>query len=505
MVRGFGVRKSGLELMRCHWSSSAWIRVCVRGVLLTLAVLALSRAGWWVTQHIFFVQLPLADVADTERSTGEAQDFRFDGVTYFKGRRLWHKQRVRHKFDVPTALAADERSTLEIFVRIDRLPDAPAIPNAPPDPDAYAAGRELVYGRLIVSGKHIGEIGRFDLRAVTFQRLRVPLDLVAGQTETLDIQFRETGWGAEYAAAISQDTFADLPEPEDASVDERSELARLASLFPPDTTRASACVAAEIEAPGVWVRSVPWFVLGFVLLGAWAALNRPLDARLLAAIGVTVALSALCQSGGLVSNEYFPGNHGRIAGMAFHTAKLLETGSFGETAYRNGGMICVPLLARVLEGPHALDRGIADVYPNTRYAMWCLSLLATLALMAALRRQFGVAVAVVFGVLASTHHTAYVLSIFHPDADGLLLPLMMLGMACFVRLLHAKRAWVWAACLCVIFGAMLTSNVVPLRDIPHNMMSLRSVWPESVLCEVVQVTFGYAPDQSSRVSSGSWA
>lgn len=377
----------------------------MRHLLIGIAAIAFLRAGWSGAMHTFLADLPLRD-AGRIKTDGESEPFRYDGISYFHGETLETGESVRMAIRSPRSLASDPEAALEVFVRIEGLPDRPIVINAPPDPEAHRQGLAKEYGSLLIKRNDMEEEWRLPLASVTLQRVKLPFPTSTGEQTRVTFEF-EAADGAEG----------------------------------PDGASPAVSIAPVIVAPNVWKGAVPWFLVG--LLGAVAACfaARRVEWPIIGLVSATVLTCLVFQSGGFVSNEYFPGVHGRMTGVARNTGDLLAHGAFDDSTYRASGAIILPLFAAALEGgQHTFRTGYADVFPATRYAAWSLGLIALLVLQISLYRVFGLGIALLTGLLYSTHHIVMVLGLFHNDVDGLLLPWCMLAVAWYIRLLDTPYA-----------------------------------------------------------------
>jgi len=377
-----------------------------------LSIVLLVAAGYFLTYHLFFVNLPLRDVSRSG-SSGKMEMFIFEGVAYFDGTVLEPGQQDSIVYVVPRVVGLAGDACLEFFVRLKT------------GENSTSEGSGRIGSLVVTQGK--GEALRAPLSRSTQQRFCIPWSPAFGKKNILSVKYE-----AEEDVSTPNLVFA-------------------------------------INIRGVNLL-FPALILGVVGFAIGILAKRRLGGRhvmVLATVTLPILLMYFVHSGAFISNEYISAGegtaaHGKLSGACRQAEKLLKTGTIGKRCYRNVGYTMVPLASALVEGgTHALKKDFAEIYPTTRYAMFVLTAVAMALLAGGLSHRIHPAVGLVTGLLYATHFPFFS-DLYDPDADAYLIPLFTMALAFLVHYIYAPGKKKYLIYLGMTFLAMFTIKIQPV-------------------------------------------
>lgn len=380
-------------------------------LLMTIAVALILSAGFHMVYQLFFLELPIEDIARTAEG-GERENFRYDGVVYFEGVRLEQMESRTLHYQVPRVVSNVRGKHVEFFVRIDEFADRET---------------SLQAGRLRVTQGKESDVHLVDLEPKLLQRVRVPWEPTHGERNTFRVRFQATEPGG----------------------------------LDPESTVESIVLGSNIRQVNLWPRAAVLGLLGLLAFAAGVKLRGGMNWIALVVIVLPLLVMAWIHSGALISNEYVSGHH-RLEGMARQTDVLLRTGTFRTNMYRSTGFAVIPLATLAVEGgTYAFDRDYAEIYPTSRYLIFIWTALSLAALLLVLHRRLGWAPALIVGLLYATHYP-FIVDLYVPDADAYFIPLMTLILAAFIAYCATPSiSWKLLAAIGVLFFLMLSTKITP--------------------------------------------
>lgn len=410
-----------------------FLGVAVWKSVLPLAVLAFTTAGYFLTYHLFFSELPLEDIS--WKQSGEMEEkFRFDGVAYFDGFRLEEDKRLELHYRVPRVISLAGDKQVEIFVRINNLAEG---------------GGDQSPGSILLNQN--GKITELDLQNRTLQRFSVDWQPVA-PINVFQVTFKPNR-----SIAANDVVFATNLK----NVD----LLRYFSLF--------LLVAIALLGLRAWK-------LGRIYWGSMAL------------VAGSIALMYIVHSGAFISNEYFPGKHGNVSGMVKHVATALLNGHFPETLYRSTGFALLPLVTGLVEGSFQY-RGFHEIYPTSRYLMFVWVALSLSYLLLVVRKQIGIGVAILLGVLYATFHP-FIVDLYSPDSDAYFIPLMTVLVGVYMSLCFASLAqYRYVLAIGVLIAVMISIKITPIFLVVlipfsmwlHTVISNKKIYDRKALVTLI--------------------
>jgi hypothetical protein len=377
-----------------------------------LSIFLLIAAGYLLTYHLFFINLPLRDISSSG-SSRMTETFIFEGVSYFDGTVLEPGQQDSISYVVPRVVSLAGDMWLEFFVRLGREEEA----------ESYGSGQ---VGSLVVTqGK--GKALRVPLSGSVQQRMRIPWSPSFAEKNTLSVKYEAVG-----------------------------------HVSPPRLV-----FATNIKGVNLFFPALILGLVGFALAVIVKRRQGQRHVRALLAVTLPVVLMYFMHSGAFISNEYISAGegtaaHGKLGSACIQAKNLGKTGSLGKTCYRNVGFAIVPLASALVEGgAHALYQDFADIYPTTRYVMFVWTAVAMAFLAAALSLRIRFAVGLVFGLLYAIHFPFFS-DLYDPDADAYLIPLFTMALAFFVHYIYEPGKKKYLAYLGLTLLAMFTVKSQPI-------------------------------------------
>jgi hypothetical protein len=385
-------------------------------------------AGYFLLYQIFLHQASLSDLTRAPDDAG-AEILRYDGVADFEATTLKQMDILGREYAVPNVVGAGIGRSLEVLIST--------------EPPAAIGKRP---GRLVIA-QGTSKPTIIDLQARPLQRYSIPWKPALSGDNQIDIR---------YAAAV--------PGGRDGDTIARVQL------------------AVEVADVGLWPLALVFALLGVGLLAA--GIRSPTGPRLgvVVTVGASILVMAWLHSGGMLSNELFEGNHGKIAGQAKQLSSVMETGTFQDNIYRGAGFSIVPLATAVVEGRDYFDYAISQVYPTSRYVffLWVAASLAFL--IVAVHRHLGPPVALGVGLLYASFFP-FIVDIYSPDADAYFIPLMTVLIGAYLYYRRSSRllslsllsiALLVMVMLSVKITAAFLILLLPLAGFAHTVCTRRT-------------------------------
>lgn len=369
---------------RC-WYGNWWLlwvyRVAAAALLLT--------AGYFAAYQLFFVQLPLEDYAK-KLEGGAPEQFRYDDVVYFDGRRLTPGDEFVMQYGSVRVLDSAEGKGIELFVRIDELPEGVD--------EGATIGTLHVESRVRDS---IVESADVALKATTLQRHTVPWKTEAGKRNALSIQYIAAEGG---------------PSP------------------------AHIVLSTNVVGVTYWGRillfTLPGLAAVFLLTFAQGFRNL----RLLGVIGIALLIMIVLHSGAFISNEFFEKTESSILSTYGDAWTWFAEGEWKPEQYRSTGYMIVPAATFLIEGLDASkDRHfMLSVLPTPRYLMFAWFACALPLLVTAIYTWINRAVAVIYAVLAASFFP-FIIDLYNICDDAYAIPLFTVFLSAFVTYAYGGR------------------------------------------------------------------
>lgn len=395
-----------LASLRRFLSATSAYRLC-----LTVATVCLLTAGYILTYQLFFVELPLEQVAITING-GEQKEFRYDGVVYFRGIEVGAGDTVELTYESPRILEKVNSKQLEFFLQVNQDGAWPQEP----------------VGQLTIAQGTAHEPIVWDVLPQQLQRFAIPWQASSFRTNTLQVTF----------------TAADA------------------------ITTPAIVFATNIRNINLSLRGLFWAGLGLVLFVAAGRLKGKVDQRLVAIVTLTLVTMTYFHSGALISNHFFPGSHYKVSAMITNVGRAVRDGHFKEVMYRSTGFSYVPALTIAVESTSRVGfHGYRDVYPTSRYVMFGWVALALVMLVIAVYRNIHPWAALAVGLIYATFYP-FMVDLYFADADAYFIPFMTMLLAVFLNLtggyLKYRQGLIALSVIMVAMGSVKVTSalLVPL-------------------------------------------
>jgi len=398
----------------------------LRRVLTAVAWFLLVVSGYFLSYQLFFIEMPLEKVATKVSGDIERKDFRYDQVVYFRGYALKPGQKLA--LDVGTPWITElGKPSIEFFLEAEDL--------------KKEAGRD-VSGRIKVTGLN-DEPYVYTLKPERLQRFTVPWTNKLGErNSSIEIQYL-TG--------------------EDLSA---------------NATAPPIVLATNIVGFSVWP-----YIFFFALTGIALLLFAPAAHQdhfswdwqrnrwRFVLVGIAVLLFFL-HSGAFSSDVLFE-DHGKVGATCKNLWKLLKTGHWRPTFYRDTGIVIVPAFTALIEmipalpalikgEIHRVSLSFCDVYPTAGYLMNAFWIAGLLFLVSTLRALWSFRLALVFAAVSALYFP-FIMDLYRPDSDAYFIILFAFYLGLVLRLLFGLGSFrINAAFIILLTFLMALTKVTPI-------------------------------------------
>ncbi len=427
---------------RAHFDSWAarfsWfmqkIYVWFRRWAVSIGCLFLVISGYLLTYQLFYIEMPLEQLATKISGESEKEDFRYDNVVYFHGRTLKAGQLVEFDVGTPRITRLGDPS-VEFFVKALDLDESSAPTTS--------------IGKLHISGLGRGSTVTHDLKNQELQRFSVPWTYRLGDRARITVKYDavETPQGQSTPRIVFGTNVVDF------------------SLWSYFFLFVAAGVGLLLFAPSSSQTEFSW--------------DARRNAWRLTLLGFAV-FAFYVQSGAFISHAFFP-NHQKIGPLCINFAQLVNDGHLKAVFYRQTGAVIVPFLAAVVEGNYfRISKYFCDIYPTTGYIMYILWTAGLLYLMAVIREIWGAKLAVIFGVL-SVLYFPFINDLYMPDVDAYFIILFAFYLGAAIRFIFDRGdPRINLGIIAFLSLLMGFIKVTPIFLVAvFSVLVLLKMWPES--------------------------
>lgn len=349
-----------------------------------IAFTLIFLSGYFLTYDLFLRGINTNKLVNQEQSQAEKVVFKYAGVAYFQGVKLFDRGSWDQGFYLPW-VANISGANLEMFIQI---------------PSSDNSNKH--FGTLVVTQEPSKITQSYKIDERLQQRIDLGWHFTAKSFNKIQVS---------YVAASGNEN-------------------------------SSLNVSLRVVNPQLYKFSIVLFIAAvfslFISESVLTSSKSNTDRIRITWLIALVLVAFVFHSGGLITQELFTAEQNRVVSSLYRQlGVLLNTGHFSDTYYRGAGAVLLPFMSYLLEGggKDVLSKDFTNIYPTIRYLHFSLFLLGVIFLSWAIWKIEKRSVAIVFSILAISFFP-FVVDLYSPDSDALFIILFPFFCTFLIRFVH---------------------------------------------------------------------